>query len=58
MKIVRSGFAREFTQRATSAQPQVKRLMNPTPPKTIAGGPGLPDDGFLRKYLPIWFSGF
>jgi hypothetical protein len=40
-----------FQQRLTSAPPHLKRLLNPTPPKTIAGGPGLPDDGFLRKYL-------
>ncbi len=40
-----------FAQRLQSAPPNLKRLLNPTPPKTVAGGPGLPDDGFLRKYL-------
>jgi spore coat protein H len=40
-----------FQQRRVSATPHLKRLLNPTPPKTVAGGPGLPDDGFLRKYL-------
>ncbi|HUR39143.1 MAG TPA: CotH kinase family protein [Planctomycetota bacterium] len=40
-----------FAQRLVSAQPNLKRLLNPTPPKNVAGGPGLPDDGFLRKYL-------
>lgn len=40
-----------FAQRKQSAAGHIKRLLNPTPPKTIAGGPGLPDDGFLRKYL-------
>jgi spore coat protein H len=40
-----------FTHRRLSAAGHLKRLLNPTPPKTIAGGPGLPDDGFLRKYL-------
>ncbi len=44
-------FRGAFQQRLTSALPQIKRLLNPTPPKQIAGGPGLPDDGFLRKYL-------
>jgi spore coat protein H len=40
-----------FVQRKQSAAGHLRRLLNPTPPKTIAGGPGLPDDGFLRKYL-------
>jgi len=40
-----------FQQRLTSAGPRLHRLLNPVPPKTIAGGPGLPDDGFLRKFL-------
>jgi spore coat protein H len=44
-------FRGAFQQRLQSAQPNLKRLLNPIPPKTIAGGPGLPDDGFLRKYL-------
>jgi hypothetical protein len=40
-----------ITHRKQSAAGHLRRLLNPTPPKTIAGGPGLPDDGFLRKYL-------
>lgn len=40
-----------FPQRLTSAPAHLKRLLNPAPPKTVAGGPGLPDDGFLRKFL-------
>ncbi|RPH43071.1 MAG: hypothetical protein EHM91_08955 [Planctomycetota bacterium] len=40
-----------FQQRKSTATAHLRRLLNPTPPKTIAGGPGLPDDGFLRKYL-------
>jgi spore coat protein H len=40
-----------FTHRKLNAPTNLKRLLNPTPPKQIAGGPGLPDDGFLRKYL-------
>jgi predicted Zn finger-like uncharacterized protein len=44
-------FKGAFQQRLSSATPQLKRLLNPVPPKSIAGGPGLPDDGFLRKFL-------
>jgi spore coat protein H len=40
-----------FQQRLVNAPPNLRRILNPAPPKTIAGGPGLPDDGFLRKYL-------
>jgi spore coat protein H len=40
-----------FQHRLTHAPLHLKRLLNPTPPKTIAGGPGLSEDGFLRKYL-------
>lgn len=40
-----------FAQRQQSAAGNLRRLLNPTPPKTIAGGAGLPEDGFLRKYL-------
>ncbi|HEX7898688.1 MAG TPA: CotH kinase family protein [Planctomycetota bacterium] len=40
-----------FAHRKQTAPTQLRRLLNPTPPKTVAGGPGLPDDGFLRKYL-------
>lgn len=44
-------FKDAFVQRQQTATSNLKRLLNPTPPKTIAGGPGLPEDGFLRKYL-------
>ncbi|HYG76516.1 MAG TPA: CotH kinase family protein [Planctomycetota bacterium] len=44
-------FKNAFVQRQQIASKNLNRFLNPTPPKTIAGGPGLPDDGFLRKYL-------
>lgn len=44
-------FKNAFVQRQQTATANLRRLLNPTPPKTIAGGPGLPEDGFLRKYL-------
>lgn len=44
-------FKDAFVQRPKNVAGNLKRLLNPTPPKPIAGGPGLPDDGFLRKYL-------
>jgi len=40
-----------FVQRPQIAANHLRRLLNPTPPKPIAGGPGLPEDGFFRKYL-------
>src|SRR5688572_25872048 len=44
-------FKGAFQARLTNAPANVRRLLNPTPPKKIAGGIGLPEDGFLRKYL-------
>lgn len=40
-----------FQQRQQTAGTNLRRLLNPTPPKKIAGGLSLLDDGFLRKYL-------
>ncbi len=40
-----------FQHRLQTAPLHLRRLLNPTPPKTIAGGPGLSEDGFLRRYL-------
>jgi len=38
-------------QREVSIREQLRRVVNPTPRKTVAGGPGLADDGFLRSWL-------